>query len=280
MRRTTSASSLSTSGAVAPPTATAMPSSSTVQSIHSTGNGSVKSNKSATLAYLTSYESMVRSQDDECDKTHAFLGEAVKRLQLLGGPAKKNSRDVVNAASNATDNATNTDATSNDDVSQQGGMLTYREMRRALLRLGYTWNRSSSITSSSSRYYDDDDIVSLASQTSKSSRVSGTSGRVLGGKQRKRKDVVATDNQLIMLLSILVEMEEHWRCTEMSSDNNDDDKKMMACMNITRTRNYQNVYANEPRSYYVLSVPITNYHSIHLRYIRLPKVNRVNHAMD
>jgi hypothetical protein len=175
------------------------------------GSTSYKSNKSATLAYLTSYETMVRMQDDECERTSEFVKGAMERVRLLGM-----------AATNA--GATNANRGSNDEATPEG-MLTYLEMRRALLRLGFTWNRSipsqSSYNSPVKQYYDDDN-VSIASETSKSSRVSGASGKVLGGKQvRKKRDVVATDNQLIMLLSILVEMEERWRVDTMDSNNGD-----------------------------------------------------------
>lgn len=151
---------------------------------------------------------MVRMQDDECERTGEFLKGAVERVRLLGRAG----------ANNATKKST-------EETTTPEGMLTYLEMRRALLRLGFTWNRSlpqqsSSYNSPAKQYYDDDD-VSIASETSKSSRVSGASGRVLGGKLRKKRDVVATDNQLIMLLSILVEMEERWRVDIM--DNRDDD---------------------------------------------------------
>ncbi|KAL7485054.1 hypothetical protein ACHAW6_010656 [Cyclotella cf. meneghiniana] len=104
------------------------------------------------------------------------------------------------------------------------GMLTYLEMRRCLLRLGYAWNRSlpQSAPGTSSHFYDDDSI-SIASGKSSSSRVSGASGRVLGGK-RKKRDVLATDNQLIMLISILVEMEERHRADMIAMESQQPDE--------------------------------------------------------
>ena len=152
---------------------------------------------------------MVRMQDDECEKTAEFLRGAVEKVRALGRAGN-----------------TNNDA----DESTPEGMLTYLEMRRALLRLGFTWNksfpRSNSGTLPIRQYYDDDNI-SIASETSKSSRVSGASGKVWGG-TRKKRNVLSTDNQLIMLLSILVEMEERWRMERI--ENEDYDEEEDVCM--------------------------------------------------
>ena len=133
---------------------------------------------------------MVRRQDEECDKTYEFLRGVMQRLRYLG-----RERDGV---------AVDHKSSSLCGDEPEGGMLTYLEMRRSLLRLGFTWNRS--LPSSTN-----DDDISIVSEASRSSRVSGASGRVLGGKQRKKRDVVGSDNQLILLLSVLVEMEERWR---------------------------------------------------------------------
>ncbi|KAL3787340.1 hypothetical protein HJC23_004365 [Cyclotella cryptica] len=182
-------------------------SSASSLSTGATGLVSSKSTKSATLAYLQSYETMVRMQDDEAEKTSDFLRGALERIRFLGRRSEGSSSSVGN---------------NHEDAPE--GMLTYLEMRRCLLRLGYTWNRSlpQSAPGASSRFYDDD-AVSIASGKSSSSRVSGASGRVIGGK-RKKRDVLTTDSQLIMLMSILVEMEERHRVEKMAIDTHQPDE--------------------------------------------------------
>ena len=160
---------------------------------------------------------MVRMQDDENAKTGDFVRGAVERIRALGKRggggvgriASPNRNSPSLAAATLSSNASN----NSDQEESPPGMLTYLEMRRALLRLGYTWNRS--LPPSCPQYYDDDSI-SIASGKSSNSRVSGASGKVIGGK-RKKRDVVATDNQLVMLLSVLVEMEEKFRAENMDS---------------------------------------------------------------
>lgn len=172
---------------------------------------------------------MVRMQDDECEKTGEFLRGAMERVRFLGRPSSAgydaNNDEGKDASIAPSSKIKNKPTKSNDSGSDEApeGMLTYLEMRRALLRLGFTWNRSlppSPAAAASNYQYDDD--VSIASEASRSSRVSGASGKVLGGK-RKKRDVLATDNQLIMLLSILVEMEERWRVDHMNNNGDNDD---------------------------------------------------------
>jgi hypothetical protein len=115
-------------------------------------------------------------------------------------------------------------------------MITYAHMRRCLLRLGIGWNRSVSSTADSSRRYDDDDdddidddgIVSVLScddSTSSSRGGGGGSSRGGGGSIGASSlrdvvvggaivgDILATDSQLVMLMTMLVEAEERCRAS-------------------------------------------------------------------
>ena len=174
---------------------------------------SKQSTKSLTLAYLSSYESMVRRQDEECVKTYDFWnGVVMDRLRYLGREKQNHSTDK------SSDSPSSYSSSKEKDTE---GMLTYHQMRRSLLRLNYSWNRILPPQSC-------DDDLSIVSELSRTSRVSGASGKVLGG--RKKRDVVGRDQQLILLLCVLVEMEERWRVekggkedgAEIDSSNNED----------------------------------------------------------
>ena len=151
--------------------------------------------KSETVSYLLLYESMVRHQDLEFDATHDHIKLTVDRSKHLGRP-KNNRGEQVSA----------------DNVPE--GMLSYLEMRRCLLGLGYTWNRS--LSHSAAMSYDDD--VSIASVNSSSTLLSGQGTYV----SQSARDIIATDAQLIMLLTTLVEMEEQVRALNMKNDEMDD----------------------------------------------------------
>ena len=159
-------------------------------------NSSVKSD---TVNYLLLYEAMVRHQDLEFDATSDHIKSIVDRIETLGKPAPQQREEKV-----------------------PRGMITYRQMRRCLLRLGYTWNRydaTNSLNNNSAavdNYYDDN--VSVISATSVSSRVSGGTSSGSAGFGNVR-DIIATDAQLIMLLTTLVEMEERYHYEEGKSDN-------------------------------------------------------------
>ena len=97
------------------------------------------------------------------------------------------------------------------------GMLSYLEMRRCLLRLGYTWNRSLGVGQST---YDDD--VSVASVNSSSTFLSGQNTATASNVSASARDIIATDAQLIMLLTTLVEMEEQVRAVKIKNEEGDD----------------------------------------------------------
>ena len=148
--------------------------------------------KSDYMKYLTSYESMVRQQDIEFTATSEHMQLLFKRIQTLG--CKKKSSDSERLDKNSRD-------------SPPSGMLTYLQIRRCLLRMGIGWNKSSSNNNNGD--YDDD--VSVLSFNSTASFTSGLSGGT-------RSDIIATDAQLIMLLTTLVEMEEVYRTTGSKKD--------------------------------------------------------------
>jgi len=167
--------------------------------------------KSDTVNYLLLYEAMVRHQDLEFDATSDHIKNIVDRIRTLGKPSPHQQ----------------------DEERVPKGMITYRQMRRCLLRLGYTWNRCTASAAAISNnavvdnYYYDDDNISVISNNSSSTRASGgalsnTSGSA-GGFGNVR-DIIATDAQLIMLLTTLVEMEERYHFSseqdEEKSDNN------------------------------------------------------------
>eukprot|EP00581_Thalassiosira_minuscula_P015041 CAMPEP_0183733630 /NCGR_PEP_ID=MMETSP0737-20130205/41607_1 /TAXON_ID=385413 /ORGANISM="Thalassiosira miniscula, Strain CCMP1093" /LENGTH=659 /DNA_ID=CAMNT_0025966917 /DNA_START=138 /DNA_END=2117 /DNA_ORIENTATION=+ len=176
--------------------------------------------KSETVNYLLLYEAMVRHQDLEFDATHDHMALTVERIQHLGRKSKSLAK--TNAPP-ALVNETSKKGRGEEDAPK--GMLTYLQMRRCLLRLGYTWNRSfpppsssNSSTASSNaaaaEYYDDD--VSVMSANSASTGRSANS-------VNNARDIIATDAQLIMLLTTLVEMEERHRAVKLALEDDDDD---------------------------------------------------------
>ena len=176
--------------------------------------GSTKS-KSETVNYLLLYEAMVRHQDLEFDATHDHIGLTVERIQYLGRKSLTGSTSPSKASSN---NTNNTPELMDEDDEGPKGMLTYLQMRRCLLRLGYTWNRS--LPPANSDSYDDD--VSVMSSNSASTFISG-GGASNASSVMSTRDIIATDAQLIMLLTTLVEMEERHRAVKIANYDEDDD---------------------------------------------------------
>jgi hypothetical protein len=156
--------------------------------------------KSETVNYLLLYEAMVRHQDLEFDATHDHIKLTVDRIKHLGRPKQTRGEPGLT-----------------EEAPQ--GMLTYLEMRRCLLRLGYTWNRSLPATSQTA-YYDDD--VSIASVNSSSTFLSGQNTANASNVSASARDIIATDAQLIMLLTTLVEMEEQVRAAKIKNEEGDD----------------------------------------------------------
>mmetsp|Transcript_20166 Transcript_20166/g.43809 ORF Transcript_20166/g.43809 Transcript_20166/m.43809 type:complete len:614 (-) Transcript_20166:38-1879(-) len=165
-------------------------SSKTVSSDVSPSTTADTINKSDYVNYLMSYEGMIRYQDLEFDATSGHMKCVFERIQALG--CKKNSDGETGIFSRG------------DDTPR--GMLSYLQIRRCLLRMGVGWNRSSCDSE-----YDDD--VSVLSFNSTSSLHSGLSVGGFG-----RSDIIATDSQLIMLLTTLVEMEEIYRASKIMSE--------------------------------------------------------------
>ncbi len=144
-------------------------------------------NVSETLTYLQLYEAMVRHQDQEFEATSAHMKEIASRIKYLGrkGNNVGNSNGVT-----AADKSGQPMEIHNDE---ENGMLSYIEMRRCLLRLGFTWNRS--IHHYNCRVYDGnavekkyyyDDDVSVGSENSSFSGTSdgtGSSAFPLGSKR-------------------------------------------------------------------------------------------------
>jgi len=166
-----------------------MANNSTTSSSHTTDALSTSEviTKSDYMKYLTSYESMVRQQDIEFTATSEHMQLLFKRIQTLGCKKKSSDSDRLDK---------------NSDSSPPSGMLTYLQIRRSLLRIGIGWNKNSG--NNNNGEYDDD--VSVLSFNSTASFTSGLSGGT-------RSDIIATDAQLIMLLTTLVEMEEVYRST-------------------------------------------------------------------
>ena len=167
--------------------------------------------KSETVNYLLLYESMVRHQDLEFDATHDHIALTVERIQYLGRRSDAPHLAGEDVA------APRTPGGGGDGAPPPPGMLTYLQMRRCLLRLGYTWNRSlppsvSSGPDDGGCPYDDDVSV-LSTGSGSTLHTSGnSSGSVMG-----TRDIIATDAQLIMLLTTLVEMEERYRAWRMGA---------------------------------------------------------------
>ena len=184
--------------------------------------------KSDTVNYLLLYEAMVRHQDLEFDATSDHIKLTVDRIRTLGKPPSSSSQRKKMGVG--------VDVDEEEEKNVPDGMITYRQMRRCLLRLGYTWNRSITSTATTTtgknnanaaaavdNYYYDDDNISVISNHSSSSR-SNTSGSA-GGFGNVR-DIIATDSQLIMLLTTLVEMEERYHfSSEQQGHHPDDDEK-------------------------------------------------------
>lgn len=190
-------------------------------STSSNKSSTVTKSKSETVNYLLLYEAMVRHQDLEFDATHDHIALTMGRIQYLG---RKSSAGSGNNSPELIDEEADSSGTPN-------GMLTYLQMRRCLLRLGYTWNRSlpsNNLNGSSSNapdIYDDD--VSVMSTNSASTFISGGASANTGSTNNSTRDIIATDAQLIMLLTTLVEMEERHRAMKLMEDkenaNHDDD---------------------------------------------------------
>jgi len=153
---------------------------------------STSSKKSQAVNFLSAYEEMIRQQDHEYDVTTKHLRGVFDRVQYLGRSNDKNKAP--------------------QDGRGHGEILTYSQIRRCLLRTGITWNRSLPALI--------DDDISVTSFNSSSVASSGSGGPFhTGGRKR---DIITTDAQLIMLITALVEAEERYRA-EKSADNNNDE---------------------------------------------------------
>ena len=111
---------------------------------------STTSSKSDTVNYLLLYEAMVRHQDLEFSATTDHIENIVDRIKTLGKPSSQQQQE--------------------EEGHVPKGMITYRQMRRCLLRLGYTWHRSAAVMNSINNaadavdnYYYDDDNISVIS---------------------------------------------------------------------------------------------------------------------
>lgn len=196
----------------------------------SEAGSTMSKSKSETVNYLLLYEAMVRHQDLEFDATHDHLALTVARIQQLGRPSPGRGAAPATPGGGG--------ATGDEPPS---GMLTYLQMRRCLLRLGYAWNRSllpstghpsssaslgSSAAGSQPRYYYDyDDDVSVLSTKSAATFLSAggaSAGSATSGGMGSARDIIATDAQLIMLLTTLVEAEERSRAARMAAAEEED----------------------------------------------------------
>lgn len=158
---------------------------------------------------------MVRHQDLEFSATSDHIKNIVERIKTLGKPSTQQQQQE-------------------EEGHVPKGMITYRQMRRCLLRLGYTWNRSAVAINHAAaavdNYYYDDDNISVISNNSSSTRHSGgalsnASGSAGTGGFGNVRDIIATDAQLIMLLTTLVEMEERYHFS--SAEGNEEKKDEM-----------------------------------------------------
>ena len=193
------------------------------------GNTSLTKNmtksKSETVNYLLLYEAMVRHQDLEYDATHDHIALTMDRIQYLGRKSNNNNGGAPELIDES------------EEAKVPKGMLTYLQMRRCLLRLGYTWNRSLPSSSNSSSnvpqaqasqtdgggnyIYDDD--VSVMSTNSASTFISAPSAG--SSTNMATRDIIATDAQLIMLLTTLVEMEERHRAVKLMQAEYDEEEE-------------------------------------------------------
>ena len=158
------------------------------------GKSTSLSTKSTNVNFLSSYEEMIRQQDHEYDATTKHLRGVFDWVQYSG----------------RSNNGGGGRAPQDGRVYNEGrSMLTYSQIRRCLLRMGITWNRSLP------PLMGEDDNVSITSWNS-SSGTSRGGGSAVG----RTRDIILTDAQLIMLLTALVEAEERYRA---GNDNNDYD---------------------------------------------------------
>ena len=187
--------------------------------------------KSDYVKYLNSYESMVRQQDVEFNATFEHVQFIFRRIQTLGccSSSKKTTTLVDDADYEEADHHHHHSEENTTTV--PSGMLTYLQIRRCLLRMGIGWNRciipnnnnaqkqksghssTTSINNQSSEYDDDVSVLSFNSTSSWHSGISGSGSGV--GSGTPRGDIIATDAQLIMLLTTLVEMEERYRASKI-----------------------------------------------------------------
>lgn len=179
--------------------------------------------KSETVNYLLLYEAMVRHQDLEYDATYDHIALTMGRIQYLGRPQQQQSSQPQQSQLHPPTTPKLVAEDNSDEDAVPKGMLTYLQMRRCLLRLGYTWNRSllppppsqsSNNSSSLDQYYYDDD-VSVMSTNSASTFLSANNNSTSGATASTTRDIIATDAQLIMLLTTLVEMEEKDRARKL-----------------------------------------------------------------
>jgi len=147
-----------------------------------TNSNSNNKASSSNIKYLLSYEGMVSRQDLELNATWGHMKQIFGRIQTLGNRTRgaRGGRDPP-----------------------PKGMLTYLQMRRALIRIGIGWNRSS-FQNKGLLDYDDDDISVLSFKSTSS-----------GSSDKGRSDIISTDSQLLTLLATLVEMEEKHRVSKM-----------------------------------------------------------------
>ena len=151
---------------------------------------------------------MIRQQDIEYEVTTQHLRSVFERVQYLGRPS--------NSGGGSTNNNDGSAAPPQSALQEQQegvqGMLTYNNIRRCLLRLGISWNRSLPITNSEDY---EEDVYSVVSGTTSGSYGSGSKQQ-----QQHQRDIITTDAQLIMLLTSLVEAEECYRANKLLSNNN------------------------------------------------------------
>lgn len=182
---------------------------------------------------------MVRHQDLEFDATSDHMKLTLERVKTLGkkGPS-------VSRANKS--NGIEGDPHDDEERDVPKGMITYRQMRRCLLRLGYTWNRCTP-PAVDNHHYDDDDI-SIISNFSSSTRHSHSGGVAVadgGGGFGNVRDIIATDAQLIMLLTTLVEMEERYHYSSRKQHGGDDEEDTTAAATTHKVILPQGLYIAE-----------------------------------
>ncbi|KAL7545365.1 hypothetical protein ACHAWF_008715 [Thalassiosira exigua] len=181
-----------------------------------------KQSKSGTVNYLLLYEAMVRHQDSEHDATRDHVALTVERIKRLGRGGGGGGGKPRTGAGNDVGRDGSPPALADEDADADDavpeGMLTYPEMRRCLLRLGYAWNRTLPPS-------EGEDDVSVVSATSASSTLVSGGGASAASSSRAAaaRDIIATDAQLIMLLTTLVEAEERGRARRLARAEDDDE---------------------------------------------------------